>query len=96
MEAGSKTAKHLVVKYPAELTWWDVTCHVLDQKTLKQKQVRERQAPRSEPFAVCIFQDVPVSTRLWGAGSCELCRARFGHCKCRNALYESYESREGG
>ena len=37
----SKAAKHLLVKYPAELSWFDLTCHVLDQKTLKLKQVRQ-------------------------------------------------------
>lgn len=40
MEAVGKVAKHLLVKYPAELTWYNVACHVLDQKTLKLKQVR--------------------------------------------------------
>ncbi|BDA42962.1 ABC transporter G family member 22 [Coccomyxa sp. Obi] len=39
IEAGSTTASHLAVQYPADLAWFDVTCHVLDQKTLKQKQV---------------------------------------------------------
>ena len=39
-EATTKVAKHLLVKYPAELTWYNVACHVLDQKTLKLKQVR--------------------------------------------------------
>ncbi len=39
VEAGSTTASHLAVQYPADLAWFDVTCHVLDQKTLKQKQV---------------------------------------------------------
>ncbi|EIE27766.1 hypothetical protein COCSUDRAFT_45983 [Coccomyxa subellipsoidea C-169] len=39
VEAGNTTASHLAVQYPADLAWFDVTCHVLDQKTLKQKQV---------------------------------------------------------
>ena len=40
LEAVGKVTKHLLVKYPAELTWYNVACHVLDQKTLKLKQVR--------------------------------------------------------
>ena len=39
IEAANPTAKHLIIKYAAELTWSNVTCHVLDQRTLKQKQV---------------------------------------------------------
>lgn len=39
VEVGNTTASHLAVQYPADLAWFDVTCHVLDQKTLKQKQV---------------------------------------------------------
>lgn len=30
------------MKYPAELTWFNVACQVLDQKTLKMKQVSQQ------------------------------------------------------
>lgn len=30
----------LAVQYPADLAWDGITCHVLDQRTLKMKQVR--------------------------------------------------------
>jgi hypothetical protein len=39
VESSNQTASHLAVQYPADLSWTDVTCHVLDQKTLQQKQV---------------------------------------------------------
>lgn len=61
VESGSKTASHLAVQYPADLSWKDVTCHVLDQKTLKQKQVsladsRSCPAPNNQrPLSLMIF-----------------------------------------
>lgn len=42
MESANKTASHLAVQFPADLAWDGVTCHVLDAKTLQQKQVRSR------------------------------------------------------
>jgi hypothetical protein len=40
VEAGNRTASHLAVQYPADLAWSGVTCHVLDTKTLQQKQAK--------------------------------------------------------
>lgn len=39
VETSNRTASHLAVQYPADLAWSGVTCHVLDTKTLQQKQV---------------------------------------------------------
>lgn len=45
-EAGGAS---LAVQYPADLAWAGITCHVLDQRTLKMKQVRTRRATRMRP-----------------------------------------------
>lgn len=53
VEAGNATASHLAVQYPADLAWFDVTCHVLDQKTLKQKQVRQPSQQNNPQISNC-------------------------------------------
>ena len=45
-EAGGAS---LAVQYPADLAWAGITCHVLDQRTLKMKQVRARRASACAP-----------------------------------------------
>ena len=47
VETASRTASHLAVQYPADLAWSGVICHVLDAKTLQQKQVRQQACAQS-------------------------------------------------
>ena len=46
---GEASGASLAVQYPADLAWAGITCHVLDQRTLKMKQVRARRATRMRP-----------------------------------------------
>ena len=63
----------LAVQYPADLAWDGITCHVLDQRTLKMKQVRLdatmrmwSSKPRMPPWP-CVG---PVAVALPHTGPC--------------------------
>ena len=63
IEAANPTAKHLIIKYAAELTWSNVTCHVLDQRTLKQKQVSTSCLPHlSSTLGICAKCRLPIDS----------------------------------
>ena len=62
IEAANPTAKHLIIKYAAELTWSNVTCHVLDQRTLKQKQVSTSCLLHLSTLAICAECKAPMHT----------------------------------
>ena len=60
IEAANPTAKHLIIKYAAELTWSNVTCHVLDQRTLKQKQVSTSCLLHLSTLDICAECRLPI------------------------------------